>query len=367
MKLIAQVKLQPTKEQGITLHKTLLTANAAAQHISDYAWMAKVFRQYDLHHALYYEVKEKFGLPAQMVVRAIAKVADSYKLDKQTKRTFAPLGSIAYDQRNLTWKLDKGLVSIGSLAGRLSIPFIAGQKQLDLLSFAQGEADLIYRKGEWYLHQTCELPEPEGFDPETWLGVDLGIVNIATDSDGNVYSGATVLALRKRRRRQRRRLQAKQTKAATRVLRHLSRCEQRFATDINHQISKAIVTHAQRTGRGIVLEDLQGIRERVRLRKQQRDDLHSWSFFQLKRFIEYKGKLAGVPVQTVDPRNTSRKCSCCGHIDKANRPTQALFSCVVCGYSLNADLNAAMNLAGALSTARTSQSAQLGLPLLYRH
>ena len=367
MKLIAQVKLQPTKEQGAILKKTMLAANAAAQHISDYAWMAKVFKQYDLHHALYYEVKEAFGMPAQMVVRTIAKVADSYKLDKKTKRTFAPLGSIAYDQRNLTWKLDKGLVSLSSLSGRVVVPFVAGPKQLDLLQYAQGEADLIHRKGEWYLHQTCELPEPQGFDPEEWLGVDLGIVNIAVDSDGHLYSGSAVLSLRKRRRRQRRRLQAKQTKAATRVLCHLSRRERRFATDINHQISKEIVTLAQRTGRGIVLEDLQGIRERVRLRKQQRDDLHSWSFYQLKSFIEYKGRLAGVPVQTVDPRNTSRKCSCCGHIDKANRPTQDTFSCVVCGYSLNADLNAAKNLAGALSTARTSQSAQLGLPLLYRH
>ncbi len=218
MKLIAQVKLKPTKEQAKQLKATVIAANGAASYISEHAWMTKVFRQYDLHHALYYEIREKFALTAQMVVRVIAKVADAYKVDKKAKRTFFALGSIAYDTRILTWKLDKQIVSVWSLDGRLKMPFVAGQKQLDLLQYAQGEADLILRNGEWYIHQTCDLPEPVGFDPDEWLGVDSGIVNIATDSDGTIYSGAVVNAMRHRRRRQRRRLQAKQTKSATRVL-----------------------------------------------------------------------------------------------------------------------------------------------------
>lgn len=365
MKLIAQIKLQPTKEQSQSLRKTMLAANKAAQHVSDYAWMAKTFGQYDLHHACYYDIRAAFELSAQMAVRTIAKVADSYKLDKESKRTFALLGSVAYDSRILSYNLEKQIASLGSVDGRLKMPFLAGQKQLDLLQYAQGEADLIHRKGEWYIHQTCDLPEPKGFDPDEWLGVDSGIVNIATDSDGNVYSGAVVTAMRHRRRRQRRRLQAKQTKSAKRVLKNLSKREQRYATAVNHKISKEIVKHAERTGRGITLEDLKGIRERVRLRKRQRDDLHSWAFFQLHSFIEYKGQLAGVPVKKVDPRNTSRKCSLCGYIDKANRSTQDKFSCCQCGYSLNADLNAAINLAGVLSTTRTNQDKQLGLGLLF--
>ncbi|MDQ3250130.1 MAG: transposase [Chloroflexota bacterium] len=359
MKLIAQVKLKPTKEQAKQLKATVIAANGAASYISEHAWMTKVFRQYDLHHALYYEIREKFALTAQMVVRVIAKVADAYKVDKKAKRTFFALGSIAYDTRILTWKLDKQIVSVWSLDGRLKMPFVAGQKQLDLLQYAQGEADLILRNGEWYIHQTCDLPEPVGFDPDEWLGVDSGIVNIATDSDGTIYSGAVVNAMRHRRRRQRRRLQAKQTKSATRVLRNLSGKERRFATNVNHQISKEIVKHAKRTGRGVILEDLKGIRERVRLRKRQRDDLHNWAWFQLHGFIEYKGRLAGVSVKKVDPRNTSRKCSCCGYTDKANRTSQSKFSCQQCHFSLNADHNAAINLAGALSTAHTNQTGQL--------
>lgn len=202
MKLIAQIKLQPTKEQSQSLRKTMLAANKAAQHVSDYAWMAKTFGQYDLHHACYYDIRAVFDLSAQMAVRTIAKVADSYKLDKESKRTFALLGSVAYDSRILSYNLEKQIASLGSVDGRLKMPFLAGQKQLDLLQYAQGEADLIHRKGEWYIHQTCDLPEPKGFDPDEWMGVDSGIVNIATDSDGNVYSGQVVTAMRHRRRRQ---------------------------------------------------------------------------------------------------------------------------------------------------------------------
>ena len=343
MKLIAQVKLQPTKEQSASLRKTLLAANGAALFVSDHAWMAKTFGQYDLHHALYYVIREKFELSSQMAVRVIAKVADSYKLDKKAKRTFAKLGSIAYDSRILTWK-DNQVVSLWSLAGRLKMPYLAGQKQLDLLQHAQGEADLVFRKGEWYILQTCDIPEPEGFDPDEWLGVDSGLVNIAVDSDGNFHDGATMLSMRKRRRRQRARLQTKQTKSAKRVLRHLSKKEQRYASNENHRISKEIVKLAKCTGRGIAVEDLGGIRDSVKLRRKQRTDLHSWSFHQLHSFLSYKAKLHGVPFKKIDPRNTSRTCSCCGYIDKSNRKSQDSFLCGQCGFAAHADHNAAINI-----------------------
>lgn len=343
MKLIAQVKLNPTKEQAISLRKTLLAANGAAQYVSDHAWMAKTFGQYDLHHACYYAIREQFGLSAQMAVRVISKVADSYKVDKKTKRTFAKLGSVAYDSRILSWKPNQ-IVSLWTVDGRAKMPYQAGQKQLDLLQHAQGEADLVCRRGEWYILQTCDIPEPEGFDPDEWLGIDSGIVNIATDSDANVYSGAVVTAIRHRRRRQRARLQGKGTKSAKRVLKNLSKKERRYATDVNHCISKQIVETAKCTGRGIAVEDLKGIRDRVKLRKRQRDDLHSWAFYQLHSFLEYKAKLNGIPFVKVDPRNTSRRCSCCGHTEKANRVTQDKFLCQQCGFSALADWNAAINI-----------------------
>ncbi len=345
MKLIAQVKLQPTPEQADLLKHTLEVANAAANWVSAYAWESQVFGQYDLHHALYYAVRDQFPLSAQMVVRMLAKVADAYQLDRQAKRVFQPQGSIAYDKRILSWRLPTHTISLWTIGGRQTIPFVAGEGQWRLLAAMQGEADLIYRRGNFYLHQVCKADEPPIEAVEDFLGVDLGIVNLATDSDGTTYSGSAVNQVRDRHRRLRARLQRKGTKSARRRLHQLSGKESRFAKDVNHTISKRIVAAAQDTGRGIALEDLGGIRDRVTVRRGQRATVHSWSFFQLRSFIEYKARLAGVPVLAVDPRNTSRTCPSCGHIDKLNRPSQSTFSCVKCGFSGLADHIAAGNIA----------------------
>jgi putative transposase len=70
----------------------------------------------------------------------------------------------------------------------------------------------------------------------------------------------------------------------------------------------------------------------------------SWAFYQLRAFVEYKAKLAGVSIVAVDPRNTSRTCNECGHCEKGNRKTQAEFECLSCGHTALADLNAARNI-----------------------
>ena len=343
MKLIAQVKLQPSEEQQNALLSTLEAVNDAANYIGQKAWETQTFRQYDLHHLLYYDLRSRFNLTAQIVVRVLAKVADAYKLDRKTPRTFNRHGSIAYDKRILSWKLTE--VSIWTVGGRLKIAFVAGNKQTEILRYRQGEADLIYRDGDFYLHQVCEVEEPPAKDPTEFLGVDLGIVNIAADSDGKTYSGGQVNGLRKRHAKLRAKLQAKGTKAAKRLLVRRSRKERRFATNVNHTISKSVVAKAKGTGRGIALEELSGIRDRTVVRHSQRRQHHSWAFRQLRSFIEYKAKLAGVLVKLVDPRNTSRTCPVCGCIDKRNRPSQSLFSCVSCKYSSLADTVAAGNIA----------------------
>jgi IS605 OrfB family transposase len=152
--------------------------------------------------------------------------------------------------------------------------------------------------------------------------------------------------VRHRQRRLRKKLQKKHTTSANRRLKKLAGKERRFATHTNHVISKQIVATAEGSGRGISVEELTGIRGRVTVRHGQRVVLHSWAFLQLKMFVLYKAALAGVPVVQVDPRNSSRECSCCGHIDKLNRPSQSRFSCRACGFTAHADLNAARVLAG---------------------
>jgi IS605 OrfB family transposase len=344
VKLTAKIKLQPNPEQRTALLETIGRVNAACDIASEWAWQNKAFGQYKIHHGVYYDLKERFSLSAQVAVRAIAKVADSYKLDKKTIRKFRPLGSIAYDSRILRFDLAKGLVSIWTVEGRLNVLFVCGEYQSNLLAHQKGESDLAYIKGEFYLLPTCDVPDLPLVEPTGVIGVDLGIVNIATDSDGVVYSGKHLNSVRGRQRRLRQKLQKKQTKGAKRRLKRLSTKEQRFANHVNHTITKKLVETAKRTNRAVALEDLKGIRQRVRVRRPQRSTLHSWGFHDFGQKLSYKAQRLGVKVVFVDPRNSSRECPCCGHTDKANRPNQSTFKCRVCGFADHADKVAALNL-----------------------
>lgn len=344
VKLAVQVQLKPTGDQFAALTATMRRANEACGWISDLAWTTKTFRQFAIHKLCYHDCRAAFAdLSSQVVVRCIAKVTDAYKLDKLSQRTFRPLGAIAYDERILSWLGESA--SIWTVAGRQRIPYVCGDHQRELLKYDRGETDLVLRKGKFYLFVTVDVPDTEERKVLGWLGVDVGVVNIATTSDGKNYSGSHLNNLRRRSFRLRKRLQAKGTKSAKRLLKHRRTKERNFSAHINHEISKQIVATAERTGLGIALENLDGIRARIKARRPQRRVLHSWAFADLQSKIAYKAKRAGVPVCFVDPRNSSRECRVCGHIEKANRKTRDHFACLECGHTADADANAASVLA----------------------
>ncbi|MCR4293641.1 MAG: transposase [Candidatus Kuenenia sp.] len=345
MKLTCKVKLITDIEQAKSLEDTIVTSNKTCNFISEQAWQNKIFGQYNLQKLLYHTIKKQFTLTAQVVIQCIVKVVDAYKLDNKTQRKFKLLGAITYDSRILSWKTEKQFVSIWTVDGRLKIPYVCGKRQKELLNFQQGETDLVLIDGKFYLHTTCNIETPEPKDFKDVIGVDRGIKNIATLSSGDNFTSNHLLSVRCRYRNIRKKLQKKGTVSAKRLLKKRNKKETRFATHTNHVISKAIVTKAKDTKSSIALEDLKGIRERTTVKKKQRATHHSWGFHQLAKFIEYKALLAGVPVVYIDPRNTSRECISCGYIDKANRKSQSLFSCVRCGHTANADQNAAMVIA----------------------
>ena len=343
MKLVAQVKLLPDSDQVQLLKQTLEAANAACNYISTRGWESKTLRQFPLHKLTYRDVRDRFPLTAQVVVRCIAKVADAYKIDRKMMRVFKLDGAIAYDNRILSYHLEKMEVSIWTIAGRRRIKFTAGKRQMELLNGQRGESDLCLVKRKFYLLATCDVETPKPIDIEGVLGVDLGIVNIASDSDGENFSGSDIDRNRHIFSHRRARLQKKGTKSAKRKLKKLSGKQARFQKHTNHTISKRLVEKAQDTQRAIALEDLSGIRE-APVRRKQRARHANWSFYQLCQYSSYKSERAGIPVFLVDPRNTSRTCPECGYIDKANRVSQSLFSCVSCGYSAPADTIAADNI-----------------------
>ncbi len=345
MLLTVKVKLLTSQAQHDDLLKTMERFNEACNYISDVAWMNQAFGKFRLQKILYYEVREKFGLSAQMVVRAVGKVSESYKIDRSVQHTFKPHGAVVYDQRNLTIK-GADRVSILTLEGRTLVPIVYGEYRTLDQNRIKGQADLIYLDGIFYLMLVIDIPEEKQIEnPDGTIGVDLGIVNLATTSDGVRFSGEKCEAVRKRYSALKARLQSVGSWDAKKHLKRISRKERRFKKDTNHCISKQIVATAQGTNRAIALEDLKGIRSGSTVSKPLRSVLGKWAFYELASFIQYKAQLLGIPVVFVDPKYTSQQCSVCGFISKENRKSQSEFVCLKCGHAENADINAAKNIA----------------------
>ncbi|MFF3331248.1 RNA-guided endonuclease InsQ/TnpB family protein [Streptomyces sp. NPDC002888] len=367
MKVVVQVKLLPTPVQAAALEATVLACNEAATWASSVAFERDVKHNFALREHAYGEVKARWGLGAQAAQHVIKKTCDAYttlkanlkagnlgrpgskRYRKATEKpvTFRPESAQPYDDRMLSCQITERRISIWTVCGRVKdVAFTASTEQLAMLAlYRRGESDLVCRDGMWFLSATCEVPEAElNTDAVDFLGIDLGIVNIATTSDGEIMDGRELNRVRVRERTLRAKLQRKNTPSSKRRLKKRRRKEARRARDINHKIAKHVVAEAERTGRGIALEELTGIRERVRLRKPQRATHASWSFAQLGAFIAYKARRAGVPVVYVDPAYTSRTCAECGHVDKANRVSQAWFACRSCGLVDHADRNGSRNI-----------------------
>ena len=344
MKLTLQIKLLPDADQHAALLKTMGVFNDACNFISEVAFREQCTSKFSLQKLVYADVRAQFGLSAQLTILAVHKVVDAYKRDKTIQPQFRPTGATIYDQRVLSFK---GLeaVSILTMDRRLTIPMQMGEYQRVQFNRGHGQADLVLVDGTFYLLLVVETPEAPPTTPTGFLGVDLGIVQIASDADGESFTGATVEATRRRYHTLRKDLQANGSRSARRHLKRINRKEARFRRNYNHVISKKLVLKAKGTSRGIALEDLKHIRARTTVRRADRAKHSGWSFAQLQEFICYKAKLQGVIVQYIDPRNTSRTCNACGHIAKANRKTQSRFLCVSCGHTVNADEGAAINIA----------------------
>jgi len=360
MQSVTKLRLFASPDERRMLFATMERYNAACNAASLVAFSEQQFSDRGLQARLYRHIRDSFGLSAQMTLLALRKVAGSYRSTKEaikeqnkvlavlgkplkslTELSFREHGAICYDARVLS--LGRNRVSIWTLDGRIKLryskpayfPAVATVKQ----------TDLVYREGAFWLYATVETPDVESAEPTGYLGVDLGVVTIATTSDGATFSSEATEKVRQRYGRLRGFLQKTGTKSAKRRLQKISGREHRFKTDTNHVISKQIVCAAQGTKRGIALEDLKGILLRTTVTKFRRERHHKWAFHQLRSFIEYKAKRVGVRVQVIDGAYTSQQCSACGFVHPNNRPSQAAFRCLACGHTENADLNAARNIA----------------------
>lgn len=197
-KIVITVKLVADRHVTDDLIATLRVCNAAANQVAEVAWDRHIFRNYSLRSVTHGDVRSRFGLGAQAAQHTIRKVADAYNSGRPEhrrtrQRSFRWSSAQPFDVRNLSWDVPDGTVSIWTINGRArSVPFVCADWQAMLLEQCPiGESDLLYRKGALYLYATVDIPDsPMNAHPLGFLGVDLGIVNIATLSDGTKFSGS---------------------------------------------------------------------------------------------------------------------------------------------------------------------------------
>lgn len=168
---------------------------------------------------------------------------------------------------------------------------------------------------------------------------------VMTVSINSFVSGGFVKQKRAHYKKLRRELQMRKTPSARRRLKRIGRRENRWMSDVNHCISKALVSNNSE-GTLFVIEDLSGIRkatEKVCLK--DRYVIVSWAYYSLEEKLSYKARKHNCRVIKVDPKYTSQCCSRCGHIDRKNRDKyNHIFCCQNCGYRSNDDRIAAINL-----------------------
>lgn len=349
-----QVKLLPSSEAAAALAATLGACNRAADAVSVVAYARGITSRNELQKIVSTRLKAEFGLAAQRAVLTVRKVVDAYTTRaniragnlgpegaKRCRRAeskpiaFPADAAQPYDDRILSWRHDARTVSIWTVAGRIKGIQSTGHpdKSAMLATYRRGESDLVERDGMWFLIATCEIPEaPLRTDPVDWIGVDRGIASLTT-SDGDTYQSRRLGRYRRRHACKRAELQTKQARSVTRRAKR----EARHAAHINHKISKEIVAVARRTGRGIALQKVSGIGNRVRPSPDHRATVSSRPFHQLEEHLRYPAQRAEVPVITVEAHYTSQMCPQCGHTARKNPPTRDTLSCRRCGLAGPAD------------------------------
>jgi IS605 OrfB family transposase len=371
--LTVSCKLKASQSQAAKLDATLAAFGQALNWVNQNT-PEKVVNAVKLQSLCYRQIQARFGLSSNLA-RTTSRLRDQQvcrwlagarKVARQKNRPVKAFkrGFATYDARIFSFREKDWTVSLTTVGGRERFELAIGRYQREQLAGSNPKsATLVKRKDGFYSIQICVETEPcppQGTDRV--LGVDLGRTDIAHTSEGDNWNGQQLNKVRDHHSRLRAVLQRKASKGTRssrrrcrELLQRLSGKERRFQsrqrcvakTWVNHRISKAIVSRAKATNSAIALEDLTGIRERVNQQprsKTERRRANSWAFYQLRQFLEYKARVAGVSLVLVPPAYTSQTCHKCLHIHPD--PAQSYrsgksFKCGHCGWEGDADLNGA--------------------------
>lgn len=238
---------------------------------------------------------------------------------------------------------------------KLVLPFAPGDYQEYFLQriiekkLDYGTGEVVRCDGFYSLNLSIGKKANINYEPETFIGVDLGLNVIAwavaLDREGNFlgeihFDGGQAGWIRDRYFRKRKSLQRDRN---IRLVKKLKDHESRWMENKNHVVSRRIVEFAKRFKDPIILlEDING--REIRERCGNSRILHSWAHGQLRDFTMYKAHEASVSRDKVPPQYTSQTCPICGHKAEGNRDGTR-FKCLKCGYQNHADFVGAWNIA----------------------
>lgn len=235
-------------------------------------------------------------------------------------------------------------VLINGKSKRISIRTSITNKQKAIFANAKlGTMRIVYKGNKIVAQIVYEVAEPTYSDDGNVMGIDLGIKCPAVSyiSDGSVKfygNGRKNKYMRRHYKYLRKKLQKEKHPEA---IERINNKEQRIMKDIDHKLSHDIVeTAVAHNVKTIKLERLANIRSTTRTSRKNNHSLHTWSFYRLAQYIEYKAKLAGIKVEYVNPAYTSQTCPVCGHVHHANDRN---YTCK-CGFHIHRDLLGAMNI-----------------------
>lgn len=353
--LTAKIKLLPTDEQIQLLQVTSAAYKRGCNFVSQVIHETKLVNQFKLHPLTYIPLRTECGLKSQMAQSVLKTTIARYKSLISNKQDWS-LIKFKLPEYDLVYNRDYALTnecfSVNTLDGRVKVSYIS--KPFEAYfdgSWSFGTAKLVNKHGKWFLHIpfSKEVPEIKASEFQNVVGVDFGInfLAVAYDSDGKTtfYNGKRIKHKRAQYKKTRKELQKRQTSSARRRLKAIGNRENRWMTDVNHCVSKALVSKYG-SGTLFVIEDLTGVRNTTeRVRVKDRYVSVSWAFYQLRSFLEYKSIKAHSKTIAVDPKYTSQTCPQCGHIEKSNRDKKKhIFCCKVCGYTSNDDRIGGINL-----------------------
>lgn len=378
-----KLMILPTEEDVSELVLMTEQYRRACEFVSGYVFDNGFdLNAYRLQKILYSDVRKKFGLKAQMAVSVFRTVTAKYKTVQEQLRQNPykykdENGSWQYIPKTLEWLwkpvhfsrpqadlvrsrdycflLKDHKLSLNTLGKRIKVDYM-DNCWADYFdgTWTFGTGKIVNIKNNWYFYIPVSKETDPSFSKERVqhvVGIDRGLRFLATTYDENgkcvFKSGQKILSRRQKFMKCRQELQSKHTWSAFRKLKELSGRENRWMSDVNHQISKTLVdTYGENTL--FVIEDLTGVSfEASNLNRTARQNRNkrSWAFYQLEQFLTYKAEIHNSKVLKVPAGYTSQRCPKCGRIRHANRHYDTHeYLCDKCGYRSNDDRVGAMNI-----------------------